>query len=409
MKTGNLRINRDRLMNTLRDFAKIGETKNKGVTRLALSKEDIQARTYFKDQCEALGLSVQWDDLGNMYALLSGKNPDQPPIYMGSHLDTVKKGGRFDGVLGVAAGLEVIRVILDQGVELNRPVGIINFTNEEGARFEPSMMASGIVAGKFDVSTMIKKIDQSGVTFGDALELSGFKGSRAHRLNQAAAFLELHIEQGPILEQLQLDIGVVECVVGMCCYEIEITGQSNHAGTTPQSLRKDALTAANYCMNILHDRLAQLDSDLVYTIGRFSVSPNIHTVIPNKVVFSIEARHKDEAVVEQVEAILTDITNESPLPSKATKLWGRHTVWFDEEIVEQVEESTKALHYSYKRMVSGAGHDAQFIAGIIPTAMIFVPSAGGISHAENEYTSWEACANGASVLLETIYKLTNKL
>lgn len=409
MKTENLRINQDRLMDTLRDFAKIGETENKGVTRLALSKEDIQARTYFKDQCEALGLTVQWDDLGNMYALLSGKNPDQAPIYMGSHLDTVKKGGRFDGVLGVAAGLEVLRVMIDQGIEFNRPVGIINFTNEEGARFEPSMMASGIIAGKFDHCTMTKKIDESAMTFGEALELSGFKGSHANRLKQAAAFLELHIEQGPILEQRQLDIGVVECVVGMCCYEIDITGQSNHAGTTPQSMRQDALTAANHLMNILHKRLTRLDSDLVYTIGRFSVSPNIHTVIPNKVVFSIEARHKDEGVIKQVEAILSEVTNECSLPSNATKLWGRNTVWFNEQVVQQVEESTKALDYSYTKMVSGAGHDAQFIAGIVPSAMIFVPSAGGISHSENEYTSWEACGIGANVLLETVYRLTTKL
>ncbi len=407
VKTEKKTINSARLTETLNTFASFGKTANNGVTRLSLSKEDIDARTYFNEQCEALGLTVQLDDLGNMYAILPGKNPEKPPIFMGSHLDTVKKGGRFDGVLGVAAALEVVRSIIDQGIEPDTPVGIINFTNEEGARFEPSMMASGIIAGKFDKETMMKKTDPEGITFAEGLQASGFVGNKANRLDSARAFLELHIEQGPILEREQLEIGVVECVVGMCCYEIEITGKSNHAGTTPQTMRSDALTAANFCMTAFHQELTKLDSELVYTMGRFTVSPNIHTVIPNKVVFSIEARHKDESVIQEVERIIDTVVEEATLPSKATKLWGRDTVWFDSDVVNQVEQATTDLGYSHKRMVSGAGHDAQFIAGMVPTSMIFVPSAGGISHAEEEYTSWEECVKGATVLYETIQRLIN--
>ncbi|MFS0786613.1 Zn-dependent hydrolase [Shouchella sp. 1P09AA] len=407
METKKTSISMERLKASLSTFSTFGKTLNNGVTRLALSHEDIKARTYFQEQCEALGLHVTVDDLGNMYAVLPGKHPEKSPIYMGSHLDTVKKGGRFDGVLGVAAALEVVTTLIEQGIEPNRPVGIINFTNEEGARFEPSMMASGIVSGKFDKDAMFTKQDPSGVTFAEALQSSGFVGDKKNRLNKAEAFIELHIEQGPVLEQEDLQIGVVECVVGMCCYEIEITGKSNHAGTTPQTMRSDALTTATQCLTAFHEKLPALDSEVVYTMGRFSVSPNIHTVIPNKVVFSIEARHKDEAVIEEVEQIILSVVEQASLPAQATKLWGRDTVWFHSDLVNSVEEATRTHGFSYKRMVSGAGHDAQFIAGMAPTAMLFVPSTGGISHAEEEYTSWEDCANGATILYETVLNKIN--
>ncbi|WP_054709722.1 Zn-dependent hydrolase [Bacillus sp. JCM 19041] len=407
MKTEKLAINGKRLQKTLTEFAQFGRTANNGVTRLALSEEDIEARTYFRDQCEALGLQVRIDDLGNMYSLLPGKNPDKPPVYIGSHLDSVKRGGRFDGVLGVAAALEVIRTIVDHTIDVNTPIGIINFTNEEGARFEPSMMASGILSGKFDKETMFNKTDPEGVTFAEALRASGFEGKTENRLGEATAFVELHIEQGPVLEAGELKIGVVECVVGMCCYEIEITGTSNHAGTTPQRMREDALTAANVCMTAFHERLSKLDPALVYTMGRFNVYPNIHTVIPNRVVFSIEARHQDEQVIKEVETIISEVIEACPLESKATKLWGRDTVWFDPTIVKTIEEATQSISHLYKRMVSGAGHDAQFIASTVPTAMIFVPSIKGISHAEEEETPWEDCVNGTNVLLETVLKLSN--
>lgn len=400
-------INGDRLKASLEKFADFGRTENNGVTRLALSKEDEEARNYFRSCCEELGMIVSIDDMGNMYALLEGET-EHPPIVMGSHLDSVKKGGRFDGVFGVAAGLEVIRTIVDNSIKPRIPLMLVNFTNEEGARFEPSMMASGVITGKFEKEIMLRKKDENGITFEQALKAIGYDGDKKNRLTKATALLEMHIEQGPVLEAENLTIGVVECVVGMVCYEITVSGESNHAGTTPMSMRKDALFAANDIIAEIRKQLGKLDSELVFTIGRMNTYPNIHTVIPNKVIFTVEARHKDPLIMKQVESVLQDLDTSVELEDcslTAIKLWDRNTVWFDERILEQIEESVKTLGYSYKTMASGAGHDAQFMASVVPTAMIFVPSIKGKSHCEEELTPWEDCEKGVNVLLETVLSL----
>ena len=408
LKKQKVRINGTRLKDTLEQFAHFGRTKNNGVTRLSLSEEDRLSRDYFCSCCEDLGMTVKMDDMGNIYAIL-GVIGNKPPIVIGSHLDTVKKGGRFDGVLGVVAGLEVARTLLENNIELNFPLMIVNFTNEEGARFEPSMMASGVLSGKFKKSSMLQTKDANGITFGDALNAIGYAGKRENRLKEAKAFLELHIEQGPILERESLSIGIVECVVGMVCYEIEITGESNHAGTTPMDMRKDALFTANNTITKIHQNLDSLhDDELVYTIGRMNVSPNIHTVIPHKVVFSLEARHKSPDLIKQVENVIQEVTQQSTSNQchiEVTKLWDRDTVWFNEEVCHLLEQSTKSLGYAYKNMVSGAGHDAQFIASYIPSAMVFVPSINGKSHSEDEMTTWEDCEKGVNVILETVLAL----
>lgn len=410
MQTVNVLINSERLKLTLEEFADFGRTEKNGVTRLSLSEEDRLARNYFRKCCEELGLEVKVDDMGNMFATLAGKE-DKPPIVIGSHLDSVKKGGRFDGVLGVLAGLEVVRTLVDYNIKPEIPITIANFTNEEGARFEPSMMASGVLSGKFDKEKMLQSTDEDGINFGEALKSIGYKGDEANRLKEASAFVELHIEQGPILEHEALKIGVVECVLGMCCYEIKVNGQSDHAGTTPMSMRKDALFTTNNLITEAREELNKLDSDLVYTMGRMNVSPSIHTVIPNKVVFTLEARHKNPTTIQKVEEIVHNLTqspNHEGCEIKATKLWGRDTVWFDEEVVDTVEQAAKSLGYSYKRMVSGAGHDAQFIQSYIPSAMIFTPSVNGKSHCEEELTSWEDCEKGVNVLLKTVLSLLSK-
>ncbi|MTW87539.1 hydantoinase/carbamoylase family amidase [Virgibacillus dakarensis] len=404
-------INGKRLKNTIEEFADFGRTENNGVTRLALSDIDLKARKHFQSECEKLGMTVVWDDMANMYATLPGIDNDQPPVVVGSHLDSVKKGGRFDGVLGVLTGLEVVRTIVENGIKPQVPIVVANITNEEGARFEPAMMSSGVLSGWFDKSTMLQSTDTEGITFGEALKNSGFAGKETNRLTDAAAFLELHIEQGPVLESESLQIGVVECVVGMVNYEIEVSGDSDHAGTTPMSMRKDALFATNNLITEIREKMNKLDDKLVYTIGRMNVSPNIHTVIPNKVVFTLEARHQDAKTIRQVEEIiqgLPESTGREKCEVKTTKQWDRNTVWFDEKIVNAVEQSAKNIGYSYKRMVSGAGHDAQFIATYIPTAMIFVPSVNGKSHAEDEWTPWEDCENGVNVMLQAVLDLTAK-
>ncbi len=401
MQRQQLKVNASRLRSELERFAVFGKTENGGVTRLALSKEDRAVRDYFRTCCEELGMEVKIDDMGCMYAVLQGSE-ERPPVVTGSHLDTVKKGGRFDGVLGVVAGLEVVRTLVENKMKPKAPIVIANITNEEGARFEPSMMASGVLSGKFNKAEMLQKRDISGITFGEALHESGYEGDIRNRLAEAEAFVELHIEQGPILEQEGLSIGVVECVVGMVCYELTVWGDSNHAGTTPMRMRKDALFVANDLMQEIRTKLGRIDQDLVFTMGRMNVYPNIHTVIPNKVIFTLEARHKDPAIIKQVEDVIAGLHVEV----EARKLWSRDTVWFDKDVCNAVQQATESCGYSYKRMVSGAGHDAQFLASYVPTAMIFVPSVNGKSHCEEEYTPWEACEKGVNVLLETIWQLS---
>ncbi|MFJ5761524.1 Zn-dependent hydrolase [Neobacillus sp. NPDC093182] len=410
MQRQKLLINGERLKNELERFAHFGRTENNGVTRLALSDEDRLARDFFRSCCEELGLTVKVDDMGCMYATLEGAR-NLPPILIGSHLDSVKKGGRFDGVLGVLAGLEVVRTLVENKIIPQIPITLVNFTNEEGARFEPSMMASGVLSGKFDKDVMLQKKDSAGITFEEALKSIGYEGEAENRLKEGTAFLELHIEQGPILEKEALSIGVVECVVGMACYDIEITGESDHAGTTPMSMRKDALFGANNLINEIRTVLGPLDEELVFTIGRVNVYPSIHTVIPNKVVFSLEARHKNPEIVGAFKEFVEDLPNRGlneGCEVTTTKLWERDTVWFDTEIVNQLEKSSQSLGYSHKRMVSGAGHDAQFIASLVPSAMLFVPSFNGKSHCEEELTSWEECEKGVNVLLDTVLALLSK-
>lgn len=410
MQKQKLLINGERLKEELERFAQFGRTENNGVTRLSLSEEDRAARGYFRKCCEDLGMAVKVDDMGCMYATLAGTE-NKPPILIGSHLDSVKKGGRFDGVLGVVTGLEVVRTIVDHKIQPKYPITIVNFTNEEGARFEPSLMASGVLAGKFDKAAMLQKKDSEGITFEEALKAIGYEGSEENRLKEATAFLELHIEQGPILEKEASTIGVVECVVGMACFEIEVTGESDHAGTTPMSMRKDALFATNNLINETRKRLSALDSDLVFTIGRVNVYPSIHTVIPNKVVFTLEARHKDMEIVNSFKDFVQGLPHQGlneGCEVKVTKLWERDTVWFAPELCASLEQSAETLGFTNKRMVSGAGHDAQFIASYVPTAMLFVPSINGKSHCEEELTTWEDCEKGVNVVLDTVLSLLNK-
>lgn len=405
MQTSNIFVNGARLKATIEAFADFGRTPADGVTRLCFSEEDIKVREYFRSCCEELGMTVKVDDMGCMYATLEGTG-DGPPIVMGSHLDTVVKGGRFDGVLGVITGLEVVRTLVDHGIKPRIPVTVMNFTNEEGARFEPSMMASGVLSGKFDKEAMLKSRDKEGITFREALEASGYEGEESSRIKEASAYLELHIEQGPVLEKEGLSIGLVDCVVGMVCYEIEVTGESNHAGTTPMDMRSDAFFAATDLVSELRSKLSALDSELVYTMGRVNVYPNVHTVIPNKVVFTVEARHKNEAVIGEVVSIINGLPElQGGCTVSKKKLWGRDTVWFDERVLGAIEKSIGSLGYSYKKMASGAGHDAQFVASYLPSAMIFVPSVKGKSHCEEEFTPYEDCEKGVNVMLETVLTL----
>lgn len=396
----------ERLDDKIKTFSQFGATGKGGITRFSLSAEAITARTEFKRRMEAIGALVVTDDMANMYATIPGTQ-ELPAIMSGSHLDSVRQGGNYDGVLGVLSAMEVAETIVKEKIPHRHPITVVVWTNEEGARFEPAMMSSGVICGKFDKELMLASVakDIPGYSFGEALEASGFQGEEKNRVTsqKCKALVELHIEQGPVLEAEGYDIGVLEGVCGMINYEFTFRGQAGHAGTTPMKYRKDALYAATKTIQYLHDELDQLDTKLVYTTGKISCHPNIHTIIPEEVKFTLDARHQDPEVILQVLEIIHKIPTEVEKCSASyEKAWSRSTVTFTKELVDFVEESAKEYGYSSKRMYSGPGHDAQFMIDMLPTTMIFVPSVEGHSHCELEYTPVEACLKGTNVLLNTI-------
>lgn len=400
---------KNRLNEKIKTFSKFGATPKGGITRLALSEDDLKGRKELIDRCEKLGMTITTDDMGTIYATLPGTE-DLPAIALGSHADSVIRGGNYDGILGVLTGLEVIETIVTNDIKIKHPLKLIDWTNEEGARFEPSMMASGVATGKFEKEKMLASTDLDGVTFNKALEASGYAGSAENRLKDVGTYLELHIEQGPVLEDAKQQIGVLEGVVGMVCYEITITGEQDHAGTIPMKKRKDALFTATDIIRELRDKFNTFAPDLVYTMGRFETYPSIHTVVPDKVVFTIDARHQDPKEVAKVVTAIKDLPTEMEgCYISAKVLWARDTVPFAPVLIDTVEQSCKDLDLSYRKMYSGAGHDAQFVATVLPTSMIFVPSINGKSHTEIEKTNIEDCLNGANVLLQTVLDYDKKI
>ncbi|WP_024346637.1 Zn-dependent hydrolase [Lacrimispora indolis] len=401
-----IQCNYERMEDKIKTFSRFGDTGKGGITRFSLSDEALAARKEFVKRMEAIGASIATDDMANIYATFAGTE-DLPAIVSGSHMDSVRQGGNYDGILGVLTAMEVAETIVKEKVPHRHPITVIVWTNEEGARFEPAMMSSGVICGKFNKETMLasQAKDIPGYTFGEALEKSGFKGKEENRLDpsKTKALVELHIEQGPVLEAEGVDIGVVEGVCGMINYEFTFTGQAGHAGTTPMKYRKDALYAAVKTIQYLHDELDQLDGKLVYTTGKISAHPNIHTIIPDEVKFTLDARHQDPDVIKQVVAVIKNIPGVvEQCKVSYEEAWSRNTVSFTTELVDYVEISAQELGCSNRRIYSGPGHDAQFTIDLVPTTMIFVPSVGGHSHCEIEYTPVENCLKGANVLLNTI-------
>ena len=400
----------ERMEDKIKTFSKFGDTGKGGITRLSLSPAALEAREEFCKRCKALGMEIKTDDMANIYATIPGEE-GLKAIVSGSHLDSVRQGGNYDGVLGVLTALEVAETIVTEKIPHKHPITVIVWTNEEGARFEPAMMSSGVITGKFDKDVMLASKDIEGITFKEALEASGYMGNIENRMTpkNSRALLELHIEQGPVLENEKVDIGIVEGVCGMINYEFTFIGQADHAGTTPMKYRKDALYAATKTIQYLHDELDKLDSKLVYTTGKISAHPNIHTVIPDIVKFTLDARHQDPEVIKQVVRIIKAIPKVvEKCEASYEEAWSRNTVHFFPEFVDYVEKNSKEFGYSYKKMYSGPGHDAQFITDLIKTTMIFVPSKKGHSHCEKEYTPVENCWKGANVLLQTILDIDNK-
>jgi len=401
----NLTINPQRLWDSLMDTAKFGGTPKGGIKRLTVSDEDKLVRDWFKAQCEKLGCTVEVDEVGNMFAIRPGKRKDVLPVAMGSHLDTQPTGGKFDGVLGVLGALEAMRTLVDMGYETNAPIMIANWTNEEGSRFAPAMLCSGVYAGVFTPDFAWSREDRSGIKLGDELTRIGYKGPHKAGAIKFGAMFELHIEQGPVLEAESKMVGVVTGVQGMRWYEITLKGQESHTGATPMGLRKNALLAAARMIDAINDvGMANLPG--VASVGLIENRPNSRNVVPGEVFFTIDLRHPDESILDKMEKAyreaVTRIAQDCRVEIDEKRIWNSPAVKFAPELIGAVREGVKQAGFSTRDMASGAGHDAAYIARVAPTTMIFVPCLGGISHNEEESTTLEECAAGAQVLLNAV-------
>jgi beta-ureidopropionase / N-carbamoyl-L-amino-acid hydrolase len=409
----NLQINAERLWDSLMLTAQIGATPKGGICRLTLTDLDRQVRDWFKAQCLALGCVVTVDEVGNMFARRLGKNPALAPIAMGSHLDTQPTGGKFDGVLGVLGALEAMRTLAEAGYETHASIEIVNWTNEEGSRFAPAMLASGVFAGVFSREYAYSRADRDGKTFGEELQRIGYKGDQRTGAHKFAAMFELHIEQGPILENEGRMIGVVQGVQGIRWYEVTVTGQEAHTGATPMRLRKNALLGAARMIDRIDAIALRHAPDAVGTVGLIENRPNSRNVVPGEVFFTVDLRHPDEETLDAMEvefrAALAETTTAAKLSYTEARIWHSPAVQFAPDLIECVRIGTAKANFKARDMISGAGHDAAYIARVAPTTMIFVPCAGGISHNEAEATSFDECAAGAQVLLNAVLEFDRGL
>ncbi|WP_395686245.1 M20 family metallo-hydrolase [Aestuariivirga sp.] len=387
------------------ETSRFGGTPKGGIKRLTLSDEDKRVRDWFKEQCAKLGCTVQVDEVGNMFATRPGKRKDLMPIAMGSHLDTQPTGGKFDGVLGVLGGLEAMRTLVDMGYETNAPIMLVNWTNEEGSRFAPAMLCSGVYAGVFTTDFAYSREDRLGITLGDELQRIGYKGDIKAGEVKFQAMFELHIEQGPILEAENKTIGVVTGVQGMRWYEVTVTGQESHTGATPMGLRKNALLAAARMIDAIHE-VGMCNLPGVASVGLIENRPNSRNVVPGEVFFTVDLRHPDEAVLDKMEsqyrAALPRIASDLSVRFEEKRIWISPAVKFAPELISCVRVGAEQAGYPARDMASGAGHDAAYIARVAPTTMIFVPCLGGISHNESESTTLEECGAGTQVLLNAV-------
>ncbi|MEA2758131.1 MAG: beta-ureidopropionase / N-carbamoyl-L-amino-acid hydrolase [Methylobacteriaceae bacterium] len=400
----NLNIDGARLWDSLMEMAKIGGTPKGGCNRLTLTDLDRQARELFARWCEAAGCKMSIDQMGNMFARRAGKDESLPPVMIGSHLDTQPTGGKFDGVLGVLGGLEVLRTLKDLGIATRHPIEVVNWTNEEGSRFAPAMISSGVFAGIYAQDFAYACADHAGATLGGELQRIGFKGDMPVGKRPIHAMFELHIEQGPILEAEGLDIGVVTQGQGQFWYEVRLTGFESHAGTTPMNRRKDALVAAARVITLVHE-IGEKHAPLgVGTCGLIESFPNSRNVIPGAVFLTCEFRNPDAERLAEMDRVfrirLDEIATQSGVDCDLKVVFDSPPIAFDESCVAAVRNAAKRLGYSHRDIVSGAGHDACNIARVAPTAMIFTPCVDGISHNETETISPEWASAGVNVLLQ---------
>ena len=405
-----LRINEQRLWDTLMEMGEIGGTEKGGCNRLAGTDLDKQSRDLFVSWCEACGCDVEVDKIGNIFARRPGKNNDLPAVGTGSHLDTQPTGGKFDGVFGVLSGVEVLRTIHENNIETPTPMEFSVWTNEEGSRFQPAMQGSGTYVGRFDLETELNKTDVNGIRLGDELERIGYLGDMELGSRNMGAFFEAHIEQGPILEDEEKSIGIVRLGQGIRWYNVEVIGRPSHSGTTPMHLRKDAMFAASAIVTEMN-AIALRHENGLGTVGFMQVWPNSRNTIPGNVKFSADLRNPRPDVLltmhEELTAFCEKIAKEHDLEVKLDPFWYFAPVEFNAS--DDVKAATEKLGYSHMDIYAGAGHDACYMADLVPTGMIFTPCLNGISHNEAEYSSPEECAAGANVLLHTMLEASERI
>ena len=408
----NQRIDAKRLWETLMGYAEIGATAKGGVRRLALSDVDKRGRDRFRADCGALGLIVRVDAIGNMFARRAGRDPNRLPVLFGSHLDSQPSGGKFDGALGVLAGLEVMRSLNDLGIVTEAPLELVNWTDEEGARFGRSLAGSGVWTGDYPEDQIMGLKDVDSHTVGECLDAIGYRGPEPATRFPADAYFELHIEQGPILEREQKTIGIVTGAQSQIWYDAVTTGQDSHAGTTPPSARKDAMVCAARIIDLVDRMMRARGEDGRGTVGQILVSPNSRNVIPGEVRFSVEFRHPDSAEVDRLEAQFPReagfIARDCGVDLQLTTLFKYAAQPFDPSCVELVRQGAAKLGYPTRDIVSGAGHDAVYVARHIPTAMIFTPCKDGLSHNEAESIEPSEAEAGCQVLFEAVVARANR-
>jgi N-carbamoyl-L-amino-acid hydrolase len=402
----NLKINGDRLWDTLMEMARIGPGIAGGNNRQTVTDEDGEGRILFHKWCIEAGLTMGLDQMGNMFMRREGTDPDALPVYVGSHLDTQPTGGKYDGVLGVLAGLEIVRTLNDLDLKTKHPIVVTNWTNEEGTRFAPAMLASGVFAGMHTQDWAYERTDAEGKTFGGELKRIGWRGEEEVGARKMHAFFELHIEQGPILEAEGKDIGVVTHGQGLSWTQITITGKDSHTGSTPMPMRRNAGLGMARVLQLVDEIAWSHKPDAVGAAGHIDVYPNSRNVIPGKVVFTVDLRSPQLAVIEDMETRLKDgaqkICDEMGLEVAFEKVGGFDPVTFDETCVSAVRNAAKRLGYSHRDLISGAGHDACWINRVAPTAMVMCPCVDGLSHNEAEEISPEWAKAGADVLFHAV-------
>jgi beta-ureidopropionase / N-carbamoyl-L-amino-acid hydrolase len=395
------------------EMAKIGETEKGGVCRLALTDLDRESRDLFSRWCEDAGCSITVDKMGNIFARRPGKNNDLPPIMTGSHLDSQPTGGKYDGVYGVLAGLEVVRTLNDLNIETEAPIEVAVWTNEEGSRFAPAMVASGVFAGVFDLDYGLSRADLDGKTMGEELERIGYAGDQDVGGREVGAYFEAHIEQGPILENEDKTIGVVTGAQGQRWYEVTLTGQEAHAGPTPMHSRKDALVGAARMVGEVNRIGLENQPNACATVGLMQVTPNSRNVIPGSVFFCIDFRHPKDEVLSGMDAelrkVCADIAADIGLEMDFEEIWYSPPVAFDEACVSAVRSACEGGNIGHMDIVSGAGHDACYLSRVAPTAMIFTPCLNGISHNEIESAEPEHLEAGCNVLLQAMIERANAI